>query len=896
MSYNFFNGVVAAQSVASAAWLRTTASGQKLVSAGGIPTRLSDSFGDTLVGGAKDDTYVITSSSSTILEGPGGGIDTVLTWRDYTLPSNVENLDISGSGVTGSGNAGQNILRALTSNITLVGGGGDDVLVDVSAAGGVTFKLSKGDGHDAVYGFTAGGAHPDVISLSGFGIDTYHDLSSHLHQQGADVLIDLGADGVLLRNTQLSSLGAVNFGYPVVSDSARYHFYNGAPALESAASAAWLSTTAPGQKLVAAGLLATRMSDSYGDTLVGGAKDDTYVVTNNNTTIVEAASGGVDTVLTWRDYTLPDNVENLDISGSKVSGTGNAGQNVLRALTSNITLDGRGGDDVLVDASPDGGIVFKQANGDGHDSIYGFKTAGLHPDVLDLSGFNVTDFSELLPHLHQQGSDVIVDFGSDGAVLRDVQLSSLSASDFGYSVDPSEFRLVFADEFDSVSLRTSATNSGVWKTNLLSGAQSGANDWQSRTLTSNSEQQLYVDSNYAGSGAKALGLNPFSTTNGILDIHASKTPQADLGALHNYQYTSGVLTTQTSFAQTYGYFEIRAQVPVQQGVWPAFWLLPADGSWPPEIDVMEAIGENKTYETVHSAASGAHTSTGFGTTIPNLAAGFHTYGVLWTRDAITFFVDHEQVGSVPTPADLNKPAYMLVDLAIGGSWAGSAPASLGSADLLVDYIHAYSLPDSLGGSVAVAGMTGNSDAYHQYGTSAADVLTSNGGADYLYGNGGNDTFVVASGSNFIDGGAGRDVVSYAGAASAVQVNLSPTAPFQSTGAVQDHISNVEDVVGTRFADIIQGDQNDNVLTGGGGNDTFVFQEKFGHDTITDFSHNTGNSDVIHFAHGIFASTADAMQHAHQVDGGVMFTTSSGDTLLLAGASLSSIPVSSIIVG
>ena len=61
--------------------------------------------------------------------------------------------------------------------------------------------------------------------------------------------------------------------------------------------------------------------------------------------------------------------------------------------------------------------------------------------------------------------------------------------------------------------------------------------------------------------------------------------------LFNNEYISGILTTQSRFSQKYGYFEIRAKIPVGIGVWPAFWMLADDGGWPPEIDVMEGRGQ-----------------------------------------------------------------------------------------------------------------------------------------------------------------------------------------------------------------------------------------------------------------------------------------------------------------
>ena len=71
-------------------------------------------------------------------------------------------------------------------------------------------------------------------------------------------------------------------------------------------------------------------------------------------------------------------------------------------------------------------------------------------------------------------------------------------------------------------------------------------------------------------------MNPFHQHGGVLDITA--TPGSNpLGLAYN----SGVISSQNSFSQLYGYFEIRADLPVGKGLWPTFWLLPVDHSWPP---------------------------------------------------------------------------------------------------------------------------------------------------------------------------------------------------------------------------------------------------------------------------------------------------------------------------
>ena len=71
-------------------------------------------------------------------------------------------------------------------------------------------------------------------------------------------------------------------------------------------------------------------------------------------------------------------------------------------------------------------------------------------------------------------------------------------------------------------------------------------------------------------------------------------------------YTSGFLATLNYFHFTYGYVEVRAKFPVGRGFWPAVWLLQADKSWPPEIDIIENLGHEPRvgYMTYHWSESG----------------------------------------------------------------------------------------------------------------------------------------------------------------------------------------------------------------------------------------------------------------------------------------------------
>lgn len=240
--------------------------------------------------------------------------------------------------------------------------------------------------------------------------------------------------------------------------------------------------------------------------------------------------------------------------------------------------------------------------------------------------------------------------------------------------------LTFSDEFDS--FRPLRGRSGVWRTTFGDGTHLGLDR---RSLPTNGELQLYVDPDISGPRG-SLGLNPFSVRGGVLEITAVPTPPELKPWLNNYAYMSGVITTQPSFTQTYGYFEMRAKLPRGKGLWPAFWLLPADQSWPPEIDVMESIGDpSQVFVTTHSKATKAE---GFERRIA--ADEFHTFAVSWDADDVIWYIDGKEAGRHKTPADMHKPMYMLANLAVGGNWPGAPDARTRfPATYEIDYIRAY---------------------------------------------------------------------------------------------------------------------------------------------------------------------------------------------------------------
>jgi len=102
--------------------------------------------------------------------------------------------------------------------------------------------------------------------------------------------------------------------------------------------------------------------------LVGGAGDDAYTVHSTSTYVIEAANGGTDTVATYVNYTLPENVENMRLMGTAdLTVSGNALDNRIVAGTGNATIYGLDGNDLLQGGSGNDYID----GGNGNDTITG---------------------------------------------------------------------------------------------------------------------------------------------------------------------------------------------------------------------------------------------------------------------------------------------------------------------------------------------------------------------------------------------------------------------------------------------------------------------------------------------------------------------------------------------
>lgn len=161
--------------------------------------------------------------------------------------------------------------------------------------------------------------------------------------------------------------------------------------------------------------------------LEGGTGDDTYIVDQAGDTVIEAADGGVDTVLSYADdHTLAANVENLVLGGSNdANGTGNDLANRMVGNEGANVLNGAAGDDLLVGGA--GNDTFVVAKGEGNDVIADFATG----DKVDLQGFGLTEFGQL-KLAEKDGSVILTLDGEQTLTFRGITSADLTAESFGF--------------------------------------------------------------------------------------------------------------------------------------------------------------------------------------------------------------------------------------------------------------------------------------------------------------------------------------------------------------------------------------------------------------------------------------------------------------------------------
>lgn len=240
------------------------------------------------------------------------------------------------------------------------------------------------------------------------------------------------------------------------------------------------------------------------------------------------------------------------------------------------------------------------------------------------------------------------------------------------------YELIWSDEFNYTGL----PDSTKW------GYDVGGHGW------GNDELQYYTN---------ARKENAF-VENGVLTITARKEDYKGKG------YTSTRLITQGKGDFLYGRFELRAKLPRGRGTWPAGWMLSTDwsyGAWPEsgEIDILEHVGYDMGVQHVSFHSLKNYWKTGTQKTaimkLDKIDSTFYNYAVEWTPDSLSAFVNDSLYLTVHRDTQnwkvwpFNKPFYLLLNIAVGGSWGASqgVDETIWPQKLTFDYVRVYKLKE-----------------------------------------------------------------------------------------------------------------------------------------------------------------------------------------------------------
>jgi beta-glucanase (GH16 family) len=197
-----------------------------------------------------------------------------------------------------------------------------------------------------------------------------------------------------------------------------------------------------------------------------------------------------------------------------------------------------------------------------------------------------------------------------------------------------------------------------------------------RAPNNSQEYDCYAPQNVSeGGGSLSLALTANTCT-----IHSRSWPD-----------TGAQMDTSDAFNQTYGYYEARVYFPGTGGVvanWGGFWL--TNNNWPKngEIDIVEdfhdSVDSHYEYALQHTAnwvSVGAQAQGNW--------TGWHTYGVDWEPNSITYYYDGKKMGTYTTGVSYDdQPMFILLTYSTGPEYDVGGPSVVPDT-MQVQYVRAW---------------------------------------------------------------------------------------------------------------------------------------------------------------------------------------------------------------
>lgn len=738
---------------------------------------------DTLIGGIGNDIYVVDSVGDVVTELSGEGNDTVQSSISFSLVDtdgagsnggNVENLTLLGSAaITGTGNALANIITGNSGANILDGGDGVDTLIG-------------GTGNDTyIVDLTSAGALQDTISET-----SSTDASDTLQLRGSST--NLSAQTLTLAAT-LENLDA------------------------SATGSSLLNLTGNAAVNRLTGNDADNVLNGLGgaDIMSGGDGNDTYVVDASGDVVTELANQGTDTVQSSVSYTLLDNVEKLELTGTAaINGSGNSGNNTITGNSAANIIDG--------------------GAGSGWDTLIG----GLGNDT----------------YVIHSASDVIVETSTVASEVDLVQVN-IAAANGGYTL---------SDNLEKATL----TNAVAY--NLTGNALAN-------TLTGNAYDNVLiggagVDTLIGGAGNDTYVVNISAA--GKLEDTITETSTTDLGdTLKVVGSTTNSAALTLTLAKTLENFDISGtgssllnltgtvadNILIGNGA--ANLLNGLAGA-----DTMDGGDGNDTYvvDNVGDVVSEISASGGIDlvqvaiATLSTLSSNTYELGANIENATLTNKLAYNLTGNDEANVLTGNAAANTLtgndgdDTLDGGAGIDILDGGAGDDTYIVD-VSGDSIQDSGGNDTVIAKLakgtytlasglenltlfgkaaingTGNAGDNTIIGNAGANVLDGGEGADVLNGGAGNDTYVIDNLADLIEGelasDKGIDLVNVklggSGGSYTLGDNLENATLLNSVAydLVGNAAKNI--LTGNAFANVLDGKAGVDKLLGGAGNDTYI---------------------------------------------------------------------------
>ncbi|WP_455232985.1 VCBS domain-containing protein [Geopseudomonas aromaticivorans] len=804
---------------------------------------------DTMQGGYGNDTYALDDLGDTVTELASQGTDTVIVPFDYTLGANVENLMLTGSAITGTGNSLDNAITGTAAENTLSGLAGNDILDGDAGAD----TLIGGSGNDI---YVVDNAGDTTVEQAGEGIDTVKASLTWSLANNVENLTLTGAEAIDGTGNELDNVIIGN-------DAAN----------------------------TLAGLVGNDTLDGGAgeDALIGGTGDDIYVVDDAGDVVIEQAGEGADMVKAGVSYTLTDNVEHLTLTGTAgISGTGNALDNILtgnssantlHGLEGNDTLDGKAGVDTLIGGIGDdtyivdntADVAVEDADA-GQDQVLASASFALSTNVesLILTGRgNIDGTGNALDNviIGNSGNNIIdgaagSDAMSGGAgndiyVVDDTADVVVEHASEGIDTVQSSASYILSDDVDNLILTGTANLDGTG--NALDNALFG-NDGNNTldggigadTMAGGAGNDIYIVDNAGDSVAEAVNAGTdvvyasvsYTLTTNVENL--TLTGAADINGTGNN--LNNVILGNTGNNVLNGGTGADSMAG---GVGNDTYVVDSAGDVVTEntgegVDLVQAsVSYTLTEHVENLTLTGSSSLNGTGNALDNVITGNGGSNVLRGlegNDTLVGNAGNDTLdggsGADSMSGGSGNDTYVVDDAGdqvIEGSGQGT--------DLVqasIDYSLTANVENlTLTGSADLNG-TGNSLVNEIRGNSGANVLDGGAGNDSLYGNAGDDQLLGGEGNDLLNGGTGADRMLGGAGNDTYVVDESGDQVIESAGEgtdlvqssitylLTDHVENLTltgnaniNGTGNDLANVINGNSGANLLDGGLGSDSLV---------------------------------------------------------------------------